>query len=155
MKRNVGEKSTPGKATFEVYLPPHTPTKEETDKYSFLLERNERELAQAVRENSLLREKIFEIRESLVHFNVWIDREIFGEQIEEDTDSRGYNRVFYLNHNLLFKKESLTEELNNLLETTKDGLIQLRDMFRSSKSPPRTSEKEEVLDFRKKQPSRR
>jgi hypothetical protein len=38
MKKSVGEKSTPAKATFEVYLPPRLPAKDqETDKYAFLL----------------------------------------------------------------------------------------------------------------------
>jgi hypothetical protein len=60
MKKSVGEKSTPLKGSFEVYLPTKSAGKEEeTDKYAFLLERNERELSLAVKENALLREKLF------------------------------------------------------------------------------------------------
>jgi hypothetical protein len=77
MNKSVGEKGTPGKSTFDVYIPPKQAEREgerESDKYGFLLERNERELSLAMKENSLLREKLFEIRESLVRFNAWIDR---------------------------------------------------------------------------------
>jgi hypothetical protein len=156
LKKSVGEKSS-AKGSFEVFLPLRAPTKEEeTDKYAFLLERNERELSLAVKENVLLREKVFEMRELLVHFNVWIDREIFGEQVEDSAEPpRAYDRKFYINHNLLFKKESLTHEFAALLETTKDGLIHLREITRGNRSPPRVDRLEEgELNFKKK-PSRR
>jgi hypothetical protein len=94
----------------------------------------------------------------LVRFNAWIDREIFGEDVEDGPElPRGYDRKFYINHNLLFKKESLTEELDALLDLTRDGLTQLREINRGNRSPPRLPEgkAEEVeLNFRKK-PSRR
>lgn len=63
MKKNVGDK-TVGKNSFEVFqgLGNRTPCKDRQsndDKYAFLMERNERELSMTVKENSMLREKIF------------------------------------------------------------------------------------------------
>lgn len=31
-----------------------------------------------VRENGMLREKLFELRETMLDFNEWIDKELFG-----------------------------------------------------------------------------
>ena len=81
------------------------------------------------------------MRDSLVQFNMWIDREIFGEDVEDSSEPpRAYAHKFYLNHNLLFKKESLTEEFSQLLDVTKDGLLQLREIFRGNRSPPKKVE---------------
>jgi hypothetical protein len=51
-------------------LPEESPKKEalrygEQDKYMYLIERTEKELADAVKENSLMREKIYGIRDEL------------------------------------------------------------------------------------------
>ncbi len=56
---------------------------------------------------------------------------MFGEK---EVDSFKRHSRFPFNHNLLFKKESLTDELSNLLEVAKDGIKQLRDMFRGEGS---------------------
>jgi hypothetical protein len=107
-----------------------------------------------MRENSLLREKLFDIRESLVNFNKWIDGEIFGQSTEESRAEKVYGSKFYLNHNLLFKKESLADELENLVTVTKNGLTELREICRGNKSPPKLQATElklaEGLSFKKK-----
>ena len=56
-----------------------------------------------------------------------MDKELFGES---DVDQFKRKTRFPLNHNLLFKKESLVEELAGLMETAKDGILQLRDFYR-------------------------
>jgi hypothetical protein len=63
------------------------------------------------------------VREELLDFNEWVDKELFGE-VEGDPFKR--QSRFPFNHNLLFKKESLTDELRELLEVAKDGVKQLR-----------------------------
>ena len=37
------------------------------------MERNERELNLAMKENKILREKIFDVRDELLKFNMWVD----------------------------------------------------------------------------------
>jgi hypothetical protein len=44
------------------------------ERFTFLLERNERDLAVAGQENSILRFMLGGVRESLVEFSKWIDR---------------------------------------------------------------------------------
>ena len=74
-------------------------------------------------------------------FNEWIDKELFGES---DSDRFKRKTRFPLNHNLVFKKESLVDELSQLMETAKDGILQLRDFYRgnniSSQKKTRSSE---------------
>lgn len=65
---------------------------------------------------------------------------MFGEK---ETDSFKRHSRFPFNHNLLFKKESLTDELGALLEVTKDGIKQLRDMFREG--PERKARSSDLL----------
>jgi len=67
------------------------------------------------------------LREELLNFNEWIDQELFGES---DPNKFQRNSKFPLSHNLIFKKESLVDEFSSLLETAKDGIIQLRDLYK-------------------------
>lgn len=72
LRYSAGERLPQAKNSFEVLerLPEESPKKEalrygEQDKYVYLIERTEKELAEVVRENSLMREKIYGIREEL------------------------------------------------------------------------------------------
>jgi hypothetical protein len=60
-------------------------------------------------ENLLLRNKIFEIRELLVAFAEWIDVELFGQTLE--SAKKFSEKKFICNHNLIFAKNSLIEDL--------------------------------------------
>lgn len=104
MKKSVGEKNnSAAKNSFEIFetLSPAKLHSKDESKYIFLLERSEREIAQLTRENAVIREKVFELRDKLLDFNEWIDKELFGEATN---DPFKRNSRFPLNHNLLFKK---------------------------------------------------
>jgi hypothetical protein len=55
-------------------LPSKVKETADDERFTFLLERNERDSAVAVRENSILRVMLGDVRESLVEFSRWIDR---------------------------------------------------------------------------------
>ena len=162
MKKSVGEKSLiQAKNSFELFqgVSPSKkdPTyKQEEAKYVFLLERSEREMGHLVRENGVLREKLFEVRDLLLEFNDWVDRELFGST---EVDKYKQKTRFPLNHNLIFKKESLVDEFGELIETAKDGILQLRTHFRGETAqktrssellPNLNREGVEELNFKKK-----
>lgn len=67
------------------------------------------------------------MRQKLLDFNEWVDRELFGEG---ESDPYKRNSRFPLNHNMLFKKQSLVDEFAELLQTARDGITQLRDLYR-------------------------
>ena len=154
MKKSVGEKGVVYRNSCDVFASlQNSPKKSnpEEAKFGYLMERNERELADAMNENALLREKIYSVREELVRFGEWVDQEIFGEK------GRSNPNRFFINHRLMMKQGSLTDELNELMEMTKDGILQLRAVFRS-KSPDALAslalnkEVAEGAGFRKKRP---
>jgi hypothetical protein len=83
-----------------------------------------------------------------------VDREIFGERDEDKPSCK-----FFINHNLLLRKESLVQELADLIEVTKDGLLQLRQISKNStaqttnrmtKSTQLMEMREEESNFKKK-----
>jgi hypothetical protein len=82
-----------------------------------------------------------------------VDCQLFGEEVDGPVQQRAYLQKFCPNHQLLLKKESLTDELNSLLEVTKDGILQLRNICRGS--PPKRQELVPMLEgetnFKKKQ----
>lgn len=137
------------KNSFEVYqnLPPRAPTKEGSaaDRFAFLLERNERELSSAAQENTLLREKIGEVREALAELSRWVECEVFGEAAGQRAEER-----FPLEHHLLVGKEALSRHLHALIEATKDGILQLREICRRRSPSRRTEEPPEELSFKRK-----
>lgn len=64
MKKNVGQKSVLKNVSFEVYeIFPKQPNDEIKDKLQSLTQRYENEKKNIMRENQLLREKLFDIRE--------------------------------------------------------------------------------------------
>jgi len=48
----------------------------------------------------------------MLDFNEWVDRELFGEG---EADPYKRTSRFPINHNLLFKRESLVDEFSELL----------------------------------------
>lgn len=99
-----------------------------------------------------MREKLGEVREKLVEFNLWVDRELFGEQPGESVQAA--QGKFYHNHHLLLTKDCLTAELAQLLEVAKEGILQLREMSRGNLTPVRRREEVPALrgelSFKKK-----
>lgn len=62
-----------------------------------------------------MKEKLYDIREEIVHFAEWIDSNVFGEK-------NSYANKFIINHNLLFRKESIVDEFNEILNDAKSGI---------------------------------
>lgn len=85
------------------------------------------------------------MRDLLEELSQWVDEHLFGQK-----DTQPQTR-FFINHHLLFRKDSIIPELIELIETAKDGLLQLRNLFRtpqrSAETLPMTPDKE---GFKKK-----
>jgi hypothetical protein len=69
------------------------------------------------------------VRDLLEELAQWIDEHLFGQK-----NAQPQTR-FFINHHLLFRKDSILPEFIELIETAKDGLLQLRNLFRT---PQRT-----------------
>ena len=78
-----------------------------------MLEKYEKEKKLFTNENLVLRNKVFEIRELLSGFAEWIDVELFGQNLES---AKKFNeKRFICNHNLIFAKNSLIDDLQNII----------------------------------------
>lgn len=60
---------------------------------------------------------------------------IFGEK------TANYKNSFLVNHNLLFRKESLTEELKDIIDQAKDGMMQVMKI----REPEKSISKEKII----------
>ena len=52
-------------------------------------------------------------------FAEWIDQHVYREK------NPSYKNSFIVNHNLLFRKESIVDELKDVIESAKDGIVQI------------------------------
>ena len=69
----------------------------------------------------MLKEKLYDIRGEIISFAEWIDLNVFGES------KTNYQNKFIVNHNLLFRKESIVDEFNEILEDAKNGMLQVME----------------------------
>ena len=74
-----------------------------------MVEKYEKEKKIIANENTLLRGKVFDIREVLLKFAEWIDVELFGQTLEKTR--KMLEKKFICNHNLLFSKDALMRDL--------------------------------------------
>ena len=74
-----------------------------------------------MKENLLLKEKVFDIREVIVEFAEWIDVELFGV-----SSVSSYRNKLLINHNLMFRKECIVSELRDIIGIAKNGIRQIQ-----------------------------
>ena len=89
-----------------------------------MVEKYEKEKKIFLNENTLLRGKLFQVRELLVKFAEWIDVELFGQSIEQA--KKLMEKKFICNHNLMFSQNALINDLNEVLNEAKNGIQQLQ-----------------------------
>jgi hypothetical protein len=120
MKKSVGEKASLKNVSFQVYEACEKfSNTEDYDKLTELTNIYEKERKNFVSENLLLRQKIYLLREELVKFAEWIDQIVFRQS------APNYSNKMLINHNLLFRKESLVDEFKEILEEAKGGISQI------------------------------